>query len=162
MWLPLRVLVLQMSIFHGIHFHQQIALQRLFVALQCFLLHCIFSVALRFCSHKCVLHDKSDNSPSIFLALQSFSVAMQTFGTRKHVCCTATFVSCSAISGFSYCNLHLLRYDILISCTSDSTFCCATGRFLYFLVGLGGGDQVGKYGRDWPREVLMGVDGWCG
>ena len=154
---------MQISILHGIHFHQQIALQRLFVALQCFFVAPqSFFVAMQLFPRNCVLPGKSDNPPSIFLALQSFSVAMQTFGARKHVSCTATFVSCSAISCFSHCNLRLLRYDILISCTSDSTFCCAAGCFLYSLVGLGGGDQVGKYGRDWPREVLMGVDGWCG
>ena len=57
------------------------------------------------------------------------SVALQTFGARKHICCTAMFVSCSAISCFLHCKLYFLQYNIIISCTSDSTFCCAAGGF---------------------------------
>ena len=114
MWLPLKVLVLQISILHGIHFHQQIALQRLFVALQC------FSVALHFfcctatCSTEvCFTRQKVIINPpyflhcnlfllqckllglgNMFVALQRLFLAVQFRVSRIAICiCCATILS---------------------------------------------------------------------
>ena len=115
MWLPLKVLVLQISILHGIHFHQQIALQRLFVALQCFcwlhcnlfLLHCILFPGSAFYQAEVIINPpyflhcnlfllqcKLLGLGNIFVALQCLFLAVQFCASRITICiCCATIFS---------------------------------------------------------------------
>ena len=110
MWLPLKVLVLQISILHGIHFHQQIALQRLFVALQCFFV-----------------------APHFFVAMQLFSCS--EFYQAKVIFCLPYFLHCNLfllqckLLGLGNLFVALQRLFLAVRCRASRIaicICCAT------------------------------------